>query len=114
MSGDLGNVCVLSRELRNERDLKRTRPLLIFATVNERIVSGDLGNWTITANPASKIKIDWRRSSVVEASERGRPAGLRRRKDTLVRSSCEASDSSGPLRLSGTSWPGYILATSFR
>lgn len=46
MSGDLGNVCALSGELRNEPDLKRTGPLLIFATVNARIVSGDLRNRT--------------------------------------------------------------------
>jgi hypothetical protein len=39
MSGDLGNVCALSGELRNELDLKRTGPLLIFATVNDWIVS---------------------------------------------------------------------------
>ena len=39
MSGDLGNVYALSGELRNELDLKRTGPLLVFATVNEWIVS---------------------------------------------------------------------------
>ena len=35
----LGNMCALSGELRNELDLKRTDPLLMFATVNPRIVS---------------------------------------------------------------------------
>lgn len=39
MSGDLGNLCALSGELRNELDLKRTGPLLISATVNDWIVS---------------------------------------------------------------------------
>jgi hypothetical protein len=39
MSGTLGNVCALSGELRNELYLKRPRPLLVFATVNDWIVS---------------------------------------------------------------------------
>src|SRR5260370_33493782 len=46
MSGDLGNMCALSGKLRDELELKRTGPLLIFATVNKRSVSGDLGNRT--------------------------------------------------------------------
>jgi hypothetical protein len=46
MSGDLGNVYALSGELRNELYLKWKEPLLIFATVNERIASGDLRNRT--------------------------------------------------------------------
>jgi hypothetical protein len=43
-SGELGNVCALSEELRNELDRKRSGPLLIFATVDDWIVSGDLRN----------------------------------------------------------------------
>jgi len=39
MLGDLGNVYALSGELRNDLDLKQTGSLLIFATVNDWIVS---------------------------------------------------------------------------
>jgi len=38
-SGDLGNVSASSGELRDELNVKRPKPLLVFATVNERIVS---------------------------------------------------------------------------
>jgi hypothetical protein len=50
MSGDLGNVYALSGELRNELDLKRTLPLPIFATVNARVLSGDLRNRTLLSD----------------------------------------------------------------
>jgi hypothetical protein len=43
-------VCVLSGELRNELDLKLRPPVLIFATVSERIVSGLLGNRTVSVS----------------------------------------------------------------